>query len=52
MKKSKFTEKQIAYDVRQVESGTPPADADYRRASAGKTRMSCPSATFTEKSLP
>src|SRR5215211_8932825 len=27
MKKSKFTEEQIAYVLRQVESGTPPADA-------------------------
>ena len=26
MKKSKFTEEQIAYALRQVESGTPPAD--------------------------
>ena len=26
MKKSKFTEEQIAYVLRQVESGTPPAD--------------------------
>ena len=27
MKKSKFTEEQIAYALRQVEGGTPPADA-------------------------
>jgi putative transposase len=27
MKKSKFTEEQIAYVLRQVKSGTPPADA-------------------------
>ena len=26
MKKSKFTEEQIAYVLRQVESGMPPAD--------------------------
>ena len=26
MKRSKFTEEQIAYALRQVESGTPPAD--------------------------
>ena len=26
MKKSKFTEEQIAYALRQVESGSPPAD--------------------------
>ena len=26
MKESKFTEEQIAYALRQVESGTPPAD--------------------------
>ena len=26
MKKSKFTEEQIAYALRQVEGGTPPAD--------------------------
>src|SRR5678815_127585 len=26
MKKSKFTEEQIAYALRQIESGTPPAD--------------------------
>ena len=26
MKKSKFTEEQITYALRQVESGTPPAD--------------------------
>ena len=26
MKKSKFTEEQIAYALRQVEAGTPPAD--------------------------
>jgi putative transposase len=26
MKKSKFTEEQIAYALRQVDSGTPPAD--------------------------
>lgn len=26
MKKSKFTEEQIAYALRQVEQGTPPAD--------------------------
>jgi hypothetical protein len=26
MKKSKFTEEQIAYSLRQVEGGTPPAD--------------------------
>ena len=26
MKKSKFTEEQISYVLRQVESGTPPAD--------------------------
>jgi putative transposase len=26
MKKSKFTEEQIAYALRQVESGAPPAD--------------------------
>ena len=26
MKKSRFTEEQIAYALRQVESGTPPAD--------------------------
>jgi putative transposase len=27
MKQSKFTEEQIAYVLRQIESGTPPADA-------------------------
>ena len=26
MKKSKFTEEQIAYALRQVDSGSPPAD--------------------------
>ncbi len=30
MKKSKFTEQQIAYALRQVESGTPPADVCRR----------------------
>ena len=30
MKKSKFTEEQITYALRQVESGTPPADV-YRQ---------------------
>jgi putative transposase len=31
MKKSRFTEEQIAYALRQVESGTPPADVCRQR---------------------
>ena len=34
MKKSKFTEEQIAYALRQVESGTPPADVCRQLGSA------------------
>jgi len=30
MKKSRFTEEQIPYALRQVESGTPPADVCHQ----------------------
>ena len=39
MKKSKFSEEQIAYALRQVQSGTAPADVCLRSASA---RPKCP----------
>ena len=40
MKKSKFTEEQIAYALRQVEAGTPPADVCGSWASAKRPSTS------------